>query len=150
MSRVFLCVYITSSQSKYVIELVLTCFRIKKIDELDFLTNTTELNEDQRRVILALHNPEEFFKGHHSVAGIRGVPYKKIIEKTEMTLEKVLLSLGWLEAKGVIAHDVAIVRKALDYLGQTNIEIAGQSVVRMFYLTQKGHKILDELLKEEQ
>ncbi|MFX0124886.1 MAG: hypothetical protein ACFFAE_14745 [Candidatus Hodarchaeota archaeon] len=109
-----------------------------------------DLNQDQRQVILALHNPEEYFKGHHSVAGIRGAPYKKIIEKTGMSLEKVLLSLGWLEAKGLIAHDVAIVRKALDYLGQTNIEIAGQSVIRMFYLTEKGRKALNELLKEEQ
>lgn len=123
---------------------------VKKIDELNKLPSTEELNEDQRKVILALHNPEEFFKGHQSVAGIRGAPYKKIIEKTELTLEKVLLSLGWLEAKALVAHDVAIVRKALDYLGQTNIEIAGQSVVRMFYLTEAGFKILNELLKEEQ
>ncbi|MFX0118745.1 MAG: hypothetical protein ACFFB2_02490 [Promethearchaeota archaeon] len=114
------------------------------------MSGTQDLNQDQRQVILALHNPEEFYKGHHSVAGIRGVPYKKIIEKTEMSLEKVLLSLGWLEAKGIIAHDVAIVRKALDYLGQTNVEIAGQSILRMFYLTELGHKILNELLKEEQ
>ena len=119
------------------------------MDELNGMSKIEDINEDQRKVIIALHNPEEFYKGHHSVAGIRGVPYKKIIEKTKMSLEKVLLSLGWLEAKGVIAHDVAIVRKALDYLGQTNIEIAGQSIVRMFYLTEDGLKILNELLKEE-
>ncbi len=113
------------------------------------MTSIKDLNQDQLNVIRALHTPEEFYKGHHSVAGVRGVPYKKIIEKTEMTLEKVLLSLGWLEAKGMVAHDVAIVRKALDYLGQTNIEIAGQSVVRMFYLTKTGRKILNDLLKEE-
>ncbi|MFX1506373.1 MAG: hypothetical protein ACFFDC_09685 [Promethearchaeota archaeon] len=113
------------------------------------MSKIEDLNEDQRRIILALRNPEEYFKGFHSVAGIRGVPYKKIIEKTEMSLEKVLLSLGYLEARGIIAHDVAIVRKALDYLGQTNIEIAGQSVVRMFYLTDDGLKLLEELLKEE-
>jgi hypothetical protein len=113
------------------------------------MSKIKDLNEDQRRVILALNKTEEFFKGHHSVAGIRGAPYKKIIEKTEMSLEKVLLSLGWLEAKGIIAHDVAIVRKALDYLGQTNIEIAGQSVIRMFYLTEDGRKVLNEILKEE-
>lgn len=120
------------------------------MDELNVMSKIEDLNEDQRRVILALHNPEEFFKGHHSVAGIRGAPYKKIIEKTELSLEKVLLSLGWLEAKGLVAHDVAIVRKALDYLGQTNIEIAGQSVVRMFYLTELGQKALKKLQKEEQ
>ena len=113
------------------------------------MSKIEDLNEDQRKVILALHSPEEYYKGHHSVAGIRGVPYKKIIEKTELSLEKVLLSLGFLEAKEIVAHDVAIVRKALDYLGQTNIEIAGQSIVRMFYLTDDGHKLLEELLKEE-
>jgi hypothetical protein len=113
------------------------------------MSKIEDLNDDQRKVILALRNPEEYFKGFHSVAGIRGAPYKKILEKTELTLEKVLLSLGWLEAKGLIAHDVAIVRKALDYLGQTNVEIAGQSVIRMFYLTEDGQKTLNELLKEE-
>ncbi|MFW9903280.1 MAG: hypothetical protein ACFFFH_03030 [Candidatus Thorarchaeota archaeon] len=113
------------------------------------MLKTEDLNEDQRKVILALHNPEIYYKGHHSVAGIRGAPYKKILEKTKLSLEKVLLSLGYLEAKGIIAHDVAIVRKALDYLGQTNIEIAGQSIIRMFYLTDDGHKLLKELLKEE-
>lgn len=122
---------------------------ISKLNELFVLPKIEDLNEDQRKVILALRTPEEYFKGFHSVAGIRGVPYKKIIEKTELSLEKVLLSLGWLEAKGIIAHDVAIVRKALDYLGQTNVEIAGQSVVRMFYLTEDGQKVLNELLKEE-
>lgn len=114
------------------------------------MTNLEELNQDQRSVILALSNPVEFFKGHHSVAGIRGAPYKKIIEKTGMPLEKALLSLGWLEAKGLIAHDVAIVRKALDYLGQTNVEIAGQSIVRMFYLTKSGRKVLDKLIQERE
>ncbi len=111
--------------------------------------NTADLNDDQKKVILALAEPAEFFRGYHSIAGIRGVPYKKIIEKTELSLEKTLLSIGWLEAKGVIAHDVAVVRKTLDYLGQTNIEIAGQNVLRMFYLTNKGLKLLEELQKEE-
>ncbi len=79
---------------------------------------------------------------------MRGVPYKKIIEKTGLSFEKTLLSLGWLEAQGIINHDVAVVRKTLDYLGQTNIEIAGQSVVRMFYLTDEGKKILNKLEQE--
>jgi hypothetical protein len=107
-----------------------------------------EFNIDQKNVILALALPEEYFKGHHSAAGMRGAPYKKIMEKTGMSLEKTLLSLGWLEARGYIEHDVAIVRKALDYLGQTNIEIAGQSIVRMFYLTKKGKDALKKLQKE--
>ena len=63
-------------------------------------------------------------------------------------MEKVLLSLGWLEATGYVDHDVAVIRKTLDYLGQTNIEVAGQSVVRMFYLTELGKKALKQLQKE--
>ncbi len=111
-------------------------------------TDGADLNLDQRKVILALGEPEEFFRGYHSVTGIRGAPYKKIMEKAELPLEKTLLSIGWLEARGLIAHDVAVVRKTLDYLGQTNIEIAGQSVVRMFYLTEEGKKVLKKLKKE--
>jgi high-affinity nickel permease len=78
---------------------------------------------------------------------MRGVPYKKITEKSGLTVEKVLLSLGWLESIGLVDHDVAVVRKTLDYLGQTNIEVAGQSVVRMFYLTEKGSEALEFLKK---
>jgi hypothetical protein len=107
-----------------------------------------DLNFDQRKIILALANPVEYFKGHHSAAGMRGVPYKKLIEKTELTIEKTLLSLGWLEALGFVNHDVAIIKKTLDYLGQTNIEIAGQSVVRMFYLTEEGRKVVKKLENE--
>ncbi len=111
-------------------------------------TEKADLNLDQRKVILALDEPAEFYRGYHSVAGIRGAPYKKIMEKTGLTLEKTLLSIGWLEARGLIAHDVAVVRKTLDYLGQTNIEIAGQSVVRMFYLTDEGKKTLKKFKEE--
>ncbi|MHA2224673.1 MAG: hypothetical protein ACXAC8_05690 [Candidatus Hodarchaeales archaeon] len=112
------------------------------------MTSHDKINIDQRKIIIALKNPVEFFKGHHAAAGMRGVPYKKIIEKTGLSFEKTLLSLGWLEAKGIINHDVAVVRKTLDYLGQTNIEIAGQKVVRMFYLTDEGTKILNKLEQE--
>ena len=104
-----------------------------------------DLNQDQRRIILVLRNPEDFFRGFQTTATVRGVPYKKIIEKTELSTEKVLLSLGWLEASGYIDHDVAVIRKTLDYLGQTNIEVAGQSVVRMFYLTDLGKEALKKL-----
>ncbi len=114
------------------------------------MVNIEQLNSDQKLVILSLENPVEYFKGHHAAAGMRGVPYKKIIEKTGLSIEKALLSIGWLEAVGVIKHDVAIVKKTLDYLGQTNIEIAGQSVVRMFYLTEVGIKILNEVNKERE
>ena len=112
------------------------------------MTNADELNIDQKKVLLALAEPAEFFRGFHSVEGIRGVPYKKIIEKSQLTLEKTLLSIGWLEAKGLVAHDMAVVRKTLDYLGQTNVEIAGQNVLRMFYLTKKGKEILQSIKEE--
>ena len=104
-----------------------------------------ELNPDQKKVILALGDPAEFFRGFHTTAGVRGVPYKQIQEKSGLTLEKVLLSLGWLEATKYVDHDMAVVRKTLDYLGQTNLEVAGQSVLRMFYLTDKGKKALSSL-----
>jgi len=107
-----------------------------------------DLNQDQTKVILVLADPSEFFRGFHTTATVRGVPYKKIIEKSGLTMEKVLLSLGWLEATGYVDHDVAVIRKTLDYLGQTNIEVAGQSVVRMFYLTELGKKALKQLQKE--
>lgn len=110
--------------------------------------NFDELNQDQRKIILVLGDPSEFFRGFHTTASIRGVPYKKITEKSGLTVEKVLLSLGWLEAFELVGHDVAIVRKTLDYLGQTNVEIAGQSVVRMFYLTDKGKESLKSLTQE--
>lgn len=109
--------------------------------------NIKELNQDQELVISVLAEPSEFYRGFHTTATIRGVPYKKIIEKTGLSMEKVLLSLGWLEASGYVDHDVAVIRKTLDYLGQTNIEIAGQSVVRMFYLTDLGKKTLKKLQK---
>ncbi len=111
------------------------------------MMDINELNQDQRKVILALGDPAEFFRGFQSTAGIRGVPYKKIQEKSGLTLEKVLLSLGWLEATNYVDHDMAVVRKTLDYLGQTNIEVTGQSVLRMFYLTEKGKDALSTLKK---
>ena len=113
------------------------------------MVNINELNQDQRKVILALGDPAEFFRGFHTTAGVRGVPYKKIQEKSGLSLEKVLLSLGWLEATNYVDHDMAVVRKTLDYLGQTNIEVAGQSVLRMFYLTEKGKEALSALTGDE-
>ena len=116
---------------------------------VNVLVANNELNQDQRKVISVLADPSEFFRGFHTTATVRGVPYKKIIEKSGLTMEKVLLSLGWLEATGYVDHDVAIIRKTLDYLGQTNIEVAGQSVVRMFYLTDLGKKTLKKLQKQK-
>lgn len=113
------------------------------------MTSLNDLNIDQKRIILALENPEEFYRDHHDATGIRGVTYKKIKEKTELSIEKTLLSLGWLEAIGFIDHDVAMVRKTLDYLGQTATEIADPTVVRLFYLTETGNKILQGLIKEK-
>jgi hypothetical protein len=64
-----------------------------------------ELNNDQKKIILALAEPAEFFRGFHSIEGIRGVPWKKLKNKTQLTLEKTLLSIGWLEAKGLKPKD---------------------------------------------
>ncbi|MHA2238454.1 MAG: hypothetical protein ACXAB2_08825 [Candidatus Hodarchaeales archaeon] len=111
------------------------------------MVKVEELNQDQKRVILVLGDPSEFFRGFHTTAAIRGVPYKKITQKSGLTVEKVLLSIGWLEAIGLVDHDVAVVRKSLDYLGQTNIEVTGQSVVRMFYLTETGLEALEAIKK---
>ncbi|MFW9777394.1 MAG: hypothetical protein ACFFE8_00990 [Candidatus Heimdallarchaeota archaeon] len=112
------------------------------------MTSIKDLNIDQKKVILALENPEEFYRGHHGATGIRGVTYKKIQEKSELTIEKTLLSLGWLEAIGFVSHDVAMVKKTLDYLGQSITEIADPTVIRMFYLTEEGKKILRRLIEE--
>lgn len=107
--------------------------------------NLNQLNNDQKKVILALANPEQFYRGFQSVSGIRGVPYKKIVEVTKLSIEKVLLSIGWMEAIGIVKHDIGIIRKTLDYLGRSNVEISGQDVIRMFYLTEEGIDLLKKL-----
>ena len=68
-----------------------------------------ELNNDQIKVILALAHPEQFYRGFHTATGVRGVPYKKIMEISKLSIEKTLLSIGWLEAKDIVKHDVVVV-----------------------------------------
>ncbi len=104
------------------------------------------LNEDQQRVIeiLAknyLNKSSDYLIGSDN--GITGVPYKQIMKSCGLTLEKTLLSLGWLEAKGLVSHDCAIRRQTVEYHGRSDVEIAGQKIIRMFNLTEKGRFFLD-------
>ena len=70
--------------------------------------------------------------------GIKGLPYKEIMKVSGLTLEKTLLSLGYLEANDLVHHECAVQRQIVDYHGRSNVEIAGQKIVRMFSLTPKG------------
>jgi hypothetical protein len=104
-----------------------------------------ELNDDQLRVIEVLainflNKSSEYLVGTDN--GIVGVPYKKIMETANLSLEKTLLSLGWLEANGLVQHDCAIQRQTIDYLGRSDVEIAGQKIIRMFSLTKKGQSAI--------
>lgn len=104
-----------------------------------------DLNTDQLRVIEILainffNKSSDYLVSKDN--GIVGLPYKKIMEDTDLSLEKTLLSLGALEAKGIVRHDVGIRRQMVEYLGHSNVEIAGQKIVRMFSLTEKGKNIL--------
>lgn len=107
-----------------------------------------ELTEDQNRVIEALSistilSPTDYIVSPDT--GITGQPYKKIMASANLSLEKTLLSLGGLEAKGLVEHTCGIQRETIDYLGRSNVEIAGQKVVRIFSLTSKGLDIIKDL-----
>ncbi len=107
-----------------------------------------ELNDDQNRVIEALaisgfSSPTDYIVSPDT--GITGLPYKKIMASVNLSLEKTLLSLGSLEAKGLVQHTCGIQRETIDYLGRSNVEIAGQKVVRIFSLTSKGLDIIKDL-----
>lgn len=107
-----------------------------------------ELNDDQNRVIEALaisgfSSPTDYIVSPDT--GITGLPYKKIMASVNLSLEKTLLSLGGLEAKGLVQHTCGIQRETIDYLGRSNVEIAGQKVVRIFSLTSKGLDIIKDL-----
>jgi hypothetical protein len=95
-----------------------------------------ELNEDQRKIVDSLKKPSAYFG--NSDNGFQGLPYKEIMKITNLSKEKTLLSLGWLEQREIIGHTCAVQRQAVDYLGHSSIEIAGQKIVRMFFLTPKG------------
>ena len=95
-----------------------------------------ELNEDQIKIIKSLKKPSAFVADTDN--GFKGLPFKEIMKRTELTKEKTLLSLGWLEAQQLVQHTCAVQRQIVDYLGQSSVEITGQKIVRMFYLTPKG------------
>ncbi len=96
-----------------------------------------ELNDDQNRVLEILKSPSTYVVRNEE-NGIHGLPYKEIMKASKLSVEKTLLSLGWLEANGYVAHKCAVQRQIVDYLGHNSVEITGQKIVRMFYLTQKG------------
>ncbi len=96
-----------------------------------------ELNTDQNRIIDVLKNPSHYVVNSEE-NGIKGLPYKEIMKATGLSKEKTLLSLGYLEANELVQHECAVQRQIVDYNGRSNVEIAGQKVVRMFSLTMKG------------
>lgn len=78
--------------------------------------------------------------------GIRGITKEQLVDGTKLSDEKVLLSLGSLEEEKLVAHDMGIVRKVIDYFGHSNVTIPGtQRSVRLFYLTDKGKAMAEEL-----
>lgn len=99
-----------------------------------------ELNDDQNRVINVLKNPSHYVINSDE-NGIRGLPYNEIMRVSGLTLEKTLLSLGYLEANDLVRHECAVQRQIVDYHGRSNFEIAGQKIVRMFSLTRKGKNL---------
>lgn len=102
------------------------------------MINMDELHDDQIKILLALLNPWEFWASDDNM-GIRGVTVEQLVTGTGLSPEKALLSLGWLEERGSVAHDMGVERKVIDYFGHSNVTIPGtQKSVRLFYLTDKG------------
>lgn len=103
-----------------------------------------ELHEDQKKVLRALDAPWEFWDSEEDM-GIRGVTVEQLTQGINLSKEKVLLSLGWLEDRGLVAHDMGMERRVIDYFGHWNVTIPGtQKPVRLFYLTPKGKKLTRE------
>jgi hypothetical protein len=96
-----------------------------------------DLNDDQNRILNVLKNPSHYIVNSEE-NGIKGLPYKEIMKASGLTVEKTLLSLGHLEANNLVQHECAVQRQIVDYHGRSNVEIAGQQIVRMFSLTRKG------------
>ena len=96
-----------------------------------------ELNDDQNRIIKVLKNPSHYIVNSDET-GIKGLPYKEIMKATGLSTEKILLSLGSLEANELVQHECAVQRQIVEYHGRSDVEIAGQKIVRMFSLTMKG------------
>ncbi|MFW9777395.1 MAG: hypothetical protein ACFFE8_00995 [Candidatus Heimdallarchaeota archaeon] len=109
-----------------------------------------ELSNDMRTIleVLALNylDPSEYLVTEERGNGVFiGLPYKKIMEKSQLSFEKTLLSLGGLEAKGLIEHVPAIQRQTINYHGRSNVEIAGQKIVRIFRLSSFGRETIREM-----
>lgn len=112
-----------------------------------------ELSDDMRSVleVLALNyfDPSDYLISEERGNGVfLGLPYKQIMEKANLTFEKTLLSLGALEAKGLIEHIPAIQRQIIDYHGRSNIEIAGQKIVRIFTISHLGNELIGDIAAE--
>ncbi|MHA2294804.1 MAG: hypothetical protein ACXAEU_01435 [Candidatus Hodarchaeales archaeon] len=101
-----------------------------------------EFNEDQLKILNLLRDTSDLFPND---AGLRGATWKLIMKETGLSVEKTLLSLGWLEAQAYITHDVGIETKTLSYLGHSDVPYLGQKTVRMFYLTEKGDEAAKHL-----
>ncbi len=107
-----------------------------------------ELNNDQKRILLALSNPEKYFHGEGIENLAKGMTYHQLMEATELTLEKTLLSLGWLEALGFVKHEVGFLQQVLQFPGSKHgIPLASQEVIRIFFLTKKGREKAKQLLE---
>jgi len=100
----------------------------------------TNLNDDQLKVIRSLKEISHYISDADN--GYKGLPYKEIMKSSGLNVEKTLLSLGALEANNFVKHSCAVQRQMIDYLGHSAVELAGQKIVRMFYLTSEGTKIL--------
>ena len=98
------------------------------------------LNDDQYRILDILKSPTTYVVRSEE-NGVKGLPYKEIMKASDLSVEKTLLSLGWLEANGYVTHECAVQRQMVDYLGRNSVELVGQKIVRMFYLTQKGKSL---------
>jgi len=107
-----------------------------KIQMLKSDKMTANLNDDQLKVIESLKESSHYISDADN--GFKGLPYKEIMKISKLDVEKTLLSLGALEAKNFVKHSCAVQRQMIDYLGHSAVELTGQKVVRMFYLTPKG------------
>jgi hypothetical protein len=99
-----------------------------------------KLNDDQIKIIQSLKESSRYISGSDN--GFKGLPYKEIMKVSGLTVEKTLLSLGALEASSHVKHSCAVQRQMVDYLGASSIELTGQKVVRMFFLTSKGKEVV--------
>ncbi|MHA2365659.1 MAG: hypothetical protein ACXAC7_17005 [Candidatus Hodarchaeales archaeon] len=107
------------------------------------MTFAPEINLDQLKIVHLLKDPKQAYPNTSAEVG---VTYERITEVTNLSVEKVLLSLGWLESIGVVEHDVGIERKMITYLGRSDtITHPGQRPVRLFFLSDKGKEIAKNL-----